>query len=199
MDEPVFGVAPLLPAEDVEGVLAAHLGIMDRFLISQQEIMEAYLRGVGSTEDDSAIWCCDDSAHGSTGDYPLLGTVVTCEPGKRLVAERVYDLDHDRYLRDHTLGRTVSTTDDSLVALAIMPLTMSLEILAEAASYLCPGKIVVGMSGGEFGIRGTILGLDAETGKQVWKTYTIPAPGEPGSDTWKGDDWGPDERQVDRA
>ncbi len=145
VDEPVFGVAPLLPAEDVEGVLAAHLGIMDRFLISQQEIMEAYLRGVGSTEDDSAIWCCDDSAHGSTGDYPLLGTVVTCEPGKRLVAERVYDLDYDRYLRDHTLGRTVSTTDDSLVALAIMPLTMSLEILAEAASYLCPGKIVVGM------------------------------------------------------
>jgi alcohol dehydrogenase (cytochrome c) len=52
------------------------------------------------------------------------------------------------------------------------------------------GKILVGVSGGERGIRGFVLALDAETGKQVWKTYTIPAPGEPGHDTWpEGDSW----------
>jgi alcohol dehydrogenase (cytochrome c) len=50
-------------------------------------------------------------------------------------------------------------------------------------------KIVLGPSGGEFGIRGFLIALDAETGKQVWKTYTVPAPGEPGSETWKGDAW----------
>jgi alcohol dehydrogenase (cytochrome c) len=51
------------------------------------------------------------------------------------------------------------------------------------------GKIVVGMSGGEFGIRGSIIGVDAQTGKEAWRTHTIPAPGEPGSETWTGDTW----------
>jgi len=51
------------------------------------------------------------------------------------------------------------------------------------------GKVVTGVSGGEFGIRGYVVALDAETGKQAWKTYTVPAPGEPGSETWKGDAW----------
>ncbi len=50
-------------------------------------------------------------------------------------------------------------------------------------------KIIVGVSGGEFGIRGYISALDAETGAEVWKTYTIPGPGEPGHETWKGDSW----------
>ncbi len=51
------------------------------------------------------------------------------------------------------------------------------------------GRIMVGVSGGERGIRGFVVALDAETGEQVWKTYTIPAPGEPGSDTWPGESW----------
>ena len=51
------------------------------------------------------------------------------------------------------------------------------------------GKVMVGCSGGEFGIRGFVQAFDAESGKSVWKTYTVPGPGEPGHDTWKGDDW----------
>ena len=51
------------------------------------------------------------------------------------------------------------------------------------------GKIVTGVSGGEYGIRGYVVGLDAETGAEAWRTYTIPAPGEPGSETWTGDTW----------
>ena len=51
------------------------------------------------------------------------------------------------------------------------------------------GKVVVGVSGGEFGIRGFITALDAETGAEAWKTYTVPGPGEPGFETWKGDSW----------
>lgn len=51
------------------------------------------------------------------------------------------------------------------------------------------GKVIVGVSGGEYGIRGFIVALDSETGKEVWKTYTVPGPGEPGSETWKGDAW----------
>ena len=51
------------------------------------------------------------------------------------------------------------------------------------------GLIMVGVSGGERGIRGFVTALDAETGEEVWKSYTIPAPGEPGSETWPGDTW----------
>jgi alcohol dehydrogenase (cytochrome c) len=50
-------------------------------------------------------------------------------------------------------------------------------------------KIITGVAGGEYGIRGFIDAYDANTGKRVWRTYTIPAPGEFGSDTWEGDSW----------
>ncbi len=57
------------------------------------------------------------------------------------------------------------------------------------APLVVKGKVMVGTSGGEHGIRGSITALDAETGDEVWKRHTIPAPGEPGSDTWHGDAW----------
>uniref|UniRef100_A0A8J4HB48 PQQ-dependent dehydrogenase, methanol/ethanol family n=1 Tax=Acidicaldus sp. TaxID=1872105 RepID=A0A8J4HB48_9PROT len=58
------------------------------------------------------------------------------------------------------------------------------------APLVVKGKILVGVAGGEFGVRGFVEAFDAETGKSAWKTYTIPAPGEPGSDTWqKPDTW----------
>jgi alcohol dehydrogenase (cytochrome c) len=61
---------------------------------------------------------------------------------------------------------------------------------ATLAPLIVNGKVMAGVSGGEFGIRGFVVAYDAETGKQVWKTYTVPAPGEPGSDTWKkADTW----------
>jgi alcohol dehydrogenase (cytochrome c) len=48
------------------------------------------------------------------------------------------------------------------------------------------GKIIVGVSGAEAGIRGFIDAYDARTGERLWRFYTIPAPGEPGSETWQG-------------
>ncbi len=49
--------------------------------------------------------------------------------------------------------------------------------------------VVSGIAGGEYGVRGFVEAFDQNTGKSVWKTYTIPGPGEPGNDTWKGDSW----------
>jgi alcohol dehydrogenase (cytochrome c) len=49
------------------------------------------------------------------------------------------------------------------------------------------GKVVVGISGGDVDIRGYIDAYDAKTGKRLWRTHTIPAPGEPGSETWAKD------------
>lgn len=58
------------------------------------------------------------------------------------------------------------------------------------APLVVEGVVIVGVSGGEYGVRGYIEAYDPETGDQVWRTYTIPEPGEPGSETWPdGDAW----------
>ncbi len=46
-------------------------------------------------------------------------------------------------------------------------------------------KIIVGVGGGEYGIRGFVAAFNAKTGHEVWRFYTIPGPGEAGFDTWK--------------
>jgi len=51
------------------------------------------------------------------------------------------------------------------------------------------GKIIVGVSGAEAGIRGYVDAYDAATGDRLWRFYTIPEPGEPGSDTWPKAGW----------
>jgi alcohol dehydrogenase (cytochrome c) len=55
------------------------------------------------------------------------------------------------------------------------------------APLVADGLVIVGMSGAEFGTRGFIDAYDAQTGKRVWRTYTVPMPGEPGGDSWPGD------------
>jgi alcohol dehydrogenase (cytochrome c) len=60
---------------------------------------------------------------------------------------------------------------------------------ATIAPIIARDKVIVGVAGGEFGIRGFIDAYDAQTGKRAWRFYTIPAPGEPGNDTWAGDSW----------
>jgi alcohol dehydrogenase (cytochrome c) len=56
------------------------------------------------------------------------------------------------------------------------------------APLVADGKVLVGTSGGEFGIRGFVAAFEPETGKELWRTYTVPAPGEPGSDSWPKDE-----------
>ena len=50
-------------------------------------------------------------------------------------------------------------------------------------------KVIVGVAGGEYGIRGFIAAYDAHYGKLVWRFYTTAGPGDPGRDTWGGDSW----------
>jgi alcohol dehydrogenase (cytochrome c) len=58
------------------------------------------------------------------------------------------------------------------------------------APLVIDGKVLIGVSGGELGVRGFVAAYDAETGKELWKTHMVPAPGEPGSETWpQGDQW----------
>jgi alcohol dehydrogenase (cytochrome c) len=57
------------------------------------------------------------------------------------------------------------------------------------APLIVKDKVLVGSGGGEYGIRGFIAAFDAKSGKELWRFYTIPGPGEKGHDTWSGDSW----------
>ena len=57
------------------------------------------------------------------------------------------------------------------------------------APLVVKDKVIAGVAGGEYGIRGFIAAWDVNTGKEVWRFYTIPGPGEPGNETWAGDSW----------
>jgi alcohol dehydrogenase (cytochrome c) len=58
---------------------------------------------------------------------------------------------------------------------------------ATLAPLIVKKLVVVGSSGGEFGVRGHLDAFDIDTGEHVWRRYTIPKPGEPGSETWPKD------------
>jgi len=82
---------------------------------------------------------------------------------------------------DATSGREVWTTT---VADNSQGYYMSL------APLVVGNTVMIGASGGEFGVRGFVAGYDVDSGRERWKTYMVPAPGEPGSETWpKGDQW----------
>jgi alcohol dehydrogenase (cytochrome c) len=59
------------------------------------------------------------------------------------------------------------------------------DVQITAAPLAVKDKIIVGAAGGDRGVRDYIAGLDGKTGKLEWRKYVIPAPGEPGSETWK--------------
>ncbi len=98
------------------------------------------------------------------------------------------------------LGETLfmSTLDAHLVAIDARTgnLLWNTEVADHQAGYsktaaplIVKDKVITGIAGGEFGIRGFIDAYDPATGELIWRTYTIPGPGEPGNDTWSGDSW----------
>ncbi|MBZ5560492.1 MAG: PQQ-dependent dehydrogenase, methanol/ethanol family [Acidobacteriia bacterium] len=92
----------------------------------------------------------------------------------------------------------MTTLDAHLLALDMKTGAIAWDVTLEDytrgyASTLAPlvvkGKVIVGVAGGEFGIRGFLDAYDAQTGKRAWRFHTIPGPGEPGHNTWSGDSW----------
>jgi alcohol dehydrogenase (cytochrome c) len=59
---------------------------------------------------------------------------------------------------------------------------------ATVAPLVVGDKVVVGISGGEYAVRGFLDAYDAATGARAWRLYTVPGPGEPGSETWPNAD-----------
>ena len=94
----------------------------------------------------------------------------------------------------------LSTLDAHLVALDAKTgrLMWNTKVANASAGYamtvaplVVKDKVIVGVAGGEFGIRGFIAAYDVRTGREAWRFNTIPGPGEPGHETWQadGDAW----------
>ena len=132
---PAGGPAPVattVPTASGDHVLDAYLATMDRFLDVQRTMMQSAL----------ALAAAPAVAERR---FPLLGSVVSRTEGE-LVALRRIDLDEDLFLHDHAFGGTrVSIVDETLLALPVVPMTVSMEMCAEAALALCPGRVVAGM------------------------------------------------------
>lgn len=116
---------------------------------------------------------------------PAANSLVCCGANNRGVAvlnDKVFmgTLDARLVALDRINGQPLWITEVGDVDLAYS-VTMAPLVLKD--------KVIVGVGGGEYGIRGYVVAYAAETGEEVWKTYTIPAPGEPGHDSWEGDDW----------
>ncbi len=114
-----------------------------------------------------------------------LGTVLCCGPVNRGVAihgDHVYVLTLDAKVvaLDKTTGKVAweKVIDDWQKGYS-----------ATGAPLVVKGNVIVGIGGGEYGVRGYIRAYDAKTGDEKWTTYTIPGPGEPGNETWPGDTW----------
>jgi len=117
---------------------------------------------------------------------------------------------YDRQLPDHlslccgyvnrglaVLGNTLffGTLDAHLMALDIGTgeIRWDVEIADYRTGYsitsaplALKNQVIIGVAGGEFGIRGFVDARDAATGRQIWRFYTVPQPDQPGADTWKG-------------
>jgi alcohol dehydrogenase (cytochrome c) len=88
---------------------------------------------------------------------------------------------------DHLIALDAKTGKEVWKTAAPEPVTHANGYAMTGAPLVVNGVVVIGVAGAEYSHRGLIDGYDAETGKHLWRLYTIPAKGEPGSETWQGD------------
>ncbi len=116
--------------------MEAYLGTMEQFLGVERQVMRAAL-------GRSAEIAAPDA--GSEQRPPFVDYVVSLDPGKAVVATCELDLQRHRFMRDHTLGGAVSAWDPDLTGLPVVPLAVSVEMLAEVASLIRPGLVATAL------------------------------------------------------
>lgn len=144
-----------------DAVMAEYMRNMEEFLKSQEEIFGAFISGGGI-----------NVATVETAAPPVFIDEVLSADANEAVSICRLDVERHSFLLDHTLGRKVSEKDPGLTALPVMPLTFSMELLAEGGSLLFPGMKLVGMKE----VRGyRWIGLDG--GKRTLQVHAKAVPG----------------------
>jgi alcohol dehydrogenase (cytochrome c) len=82
-------------------------------------------------------------------------------------------------------GRVIATDKETGKIVWEKNLRDQPDLTLNAAPLALADRIIVGASGGDAGVRNWLVALDPRTGDVLWKTFSVPAPGEPGSETWK--------------
>jgi acyl transferase domain-containing protein/phosphopantetheinyl transferase (holo-ACP synthase) len=117
-------------------IVSGHFDLMQEFLANQSRVTAAFY----SRDNTSTA-----TALTFTETYPFLGQIIESD-SEHLLAERLFDLNQDVFLQDHTLGGKVSQRHPELYPLPVIPFTFSMEMIAEAAVYLVGGdKVVAGL------------------------------------------------------
>ncbi len=114
-------------------IVSGHFDLMQEFLTNQSRVTAAFYSR-NNTAATTTLTFADN--------YPLLGQIIERD-SEHLLAERLFDLNQDIFLQDHTLGGEVSQRHPELYPLPVIPFTFSMEIIAEAATYLAGGDKVV--------------------------------------------------------
>ena len=138
---------PVLPREDLEKATALKtLAEVIAFLDGSRERMAHPNLGLAVPNTPGIREAQEGLPDpGRSAGLPLIGDVISWKPGETLHARRCFDLKEDVFLRHHTIGGPVSKTNPESLALPVMPLTMSMEMMAEAACLLMPDRFLVGM------------------------------------------------------
>jgi acyl transferase domain-containing protein len=133
---PVTAAKPLVaPLDPREQLMQEHLSMMEQLVQTQQEVMAAYLAGRKGTAQPAV----------QAPRRPFFHDVVETVPGVRAVARHRFSAERETIFDHHALGRDVSMEDPALLGLTLVPLTVTMEMLAEGGALLAPGKLLVGM------------------------------------------------------
>lgn len=126
-------------AEAIDPVISGYFDTMTKFVETERAVMNAFLA-------HQTVPAAPVPALAAAGEdrFPMLSAVERAEDGTRLAARIDIDLDRAPYLSDHCFGRATSVIDPTLHGLAVVPLTFSMEALAEVAAALRPAMVVIG-------------------------------------------------------
>jgi phosphopantetheinyl transferase len=130
-----FGNGGSGESPDASAVMHEYLSTMDHFLEAQQDVLRCYLEEAGIETDHSepAI-----TASALAASRPFIGRVLKIVAGREAVASREFDIEKDVFLRHHALGPRLSDADPELLPLPLVPLAVSVEMMAEAAALVLP-------------------------------------------------------------
>jgi len=131
--QPLAPAAPA-PRDQRASVMQEHLSTMQQLVATQQQVMAAYLaarQGRAAAAPQSV--------------RPFFQEVVDNTPGVRAIALHHFSAEREVIFHHHALGRDVSIEDPTLRGLTLVPLTVTMEMLAEGGALLAPGKLFIGM------------------------------------------------------
>jgi alcohol dehydrogenase (cytochrome c) len=135
-------------------------------------------QGVMYATDSNAVYAIDARTGRLIWQYvDTKAEKQSVNRGAAILGDKVYFTPSDNYLTalDRRTGAVIFSKKFADVGK---------NTTSTGAPFIARDKVIVGSSGGDSGVRGFVAALSAETGEEIWRTYTIPAAGEPGSETW---------------